>query len=325
MGQEVHRTPIQKLLGDKRFTILPLRSFCGTRGTPVQSSWGTRGKRYFYSEASAGQEVHGTPIQKLLGTRGILYYYSEASVRQEVHGIPIQKLLGGQGVTVLLFRSFWGQEVHGIPVQSWQTRGTRFSYSEASVGQEVHGSHILKLLEEKRYTVLLFRSFCGTRGTPVKSWGTKGKHYFYSEASVGQEVHGIPVQNWQTRGTRFSYSEASVGQEVHGFHILKLLEDKRYTVLLFRSFCGTRGTPVNSWGTIVKRYFYSEASVGQEVYSTSIQKLLWDKRYTVLLFRSFWGTRGIWYSYSEVSGEQDLHGTRILKPFGNIRYMVLLF
>ena len=39
------------------------------------------------------------------------------------------------------------------------TRGSWYSFSEASVEQEVHDTPILKRLVEKRFTVLLFRSF----------------------------------------------------------------------------------------------------------------------------------------------------------------------
>ena len=63
---------------------------------------------------------------------------------QEVHVAPYQKLFGDKKYTVLLFCCSWG------------TRGTRYSYSEASWTQEEHGTPILKLLGDNRYTVLLF-------------------------------------------------------------------------------------------------------------------------------------------------------------------------
>ena len=54
-NKKVHSTPILKLHGNKRYTVLLFWSL-----------WGTRGLLYSRSEASVGQEVHGTPILKLL-------------------------------------------------------------------------------------------------------------------------------------------------------------------------------------------------------------------------------------------------------------------
>ena len=85
---------------------------------------------------------------------------------------------------VLLF-SFWG------------TRGTNYSYSEASGVHEVYGTSILKIFEE-------------------------------------QELPGtLVLKLLRVRCIWFSYSEASREQRANGTCILKLLLDKGYMVNLF--------------------------------------------------------------------------------------------
>ena len=89
----------------------------------------------------------------------------------------------------------------------------------------------------------------------------------YSEASVGKELYG-------------NYSEASVGKELYGNY---------------------------SEASVGKELYgnYSEASVGQEVHSIPIKKLMENKRYPIVLFRSFWETKDIRYCYLEDSGDMS--------------------